>query len=219
VIVVDDHRVLAEGLRTLLQPTHTVVALAHSGDDLLPILRTTPADCLLLDLMMPGQHGLALLPVIRRIQPALKIVILTMLLDREVAQACVQAGAHGYVPKDADSDEVLDAIAAVLAGERYLSPRIPKVTHRVGLAAAQPGFERLTPRQQEIVLLLGRGKRPAQIADALGVCRSTVTFHLKKAEQVLGLPSDTLRQWAVLMAPQPPPPPQRVRWIEQEATR
>lgn len=64
------------------------MGIAHSGTDLIPLLHATPAECLLLDLMMPGRHGLALLPMILRIQPALKIVVLTMLVDRVVAEAC-----------------------------------------------------------------------------------------------------------------------------------
>lgn len=201
VIIADDHRVLAEGLRTLLQPTYTVVGMVHSGTELLPPLAVTPADCLLLDLLMPGQHGLALVPAIRRIQPDLRIVVLTMLVDRRVAEAALAAGADAFVPKDADRHEVLGAIATVLAGGRYLSPRIPKTTHRVGLAA-RPGCERLTPRQETILQLLGSGKRPAQIADALGVSRSTVTFRLANLMRVLGFCStDALLQWAVLAAP------------------
>jgi DNA-binding NarL/FixJ family response regulator len=212
VIIADDHRVLAEGLRTLLEPTYTVVGMAHSGTDLLPILRTAPADCLLLDLMMPGQNGFSLLPLIRRIQPALKIVVLTMLVDRVIAEACLRAGADAFVPKDADGEEVLDAISTVLAGKRYLSPRVPKTSHHVGLAAARPGLEGLTPRQYAILRLLSSGKRPAHIAEDLGVSRSTVTFHIQNLMRVLGVPTtDALLQWAVLTAP-PPRNGARLRW-------
>jgi len=112
------------------------------------------------------------------------------------------------VPKDADREEVLHAIAAVLAGERYVSPRVPKRSHSVGVDAACPGLERLTPRQQGILLMLGNGRLPAQIAAALHVSRSTITFHLRNIARVLGIPTkERLRQWAVLMALESPPPP------------
>ena len=205
-IIADDHRVVTEGLRRILEPVHTVVAVVHSGDHVIPLLRTTPADCLLLDVMMPGQNGYTLLPQIRDAQPALKVVVLTMFVDRLLARECLAAGAHAFVPKDADGAELLGAIATVLAGGTYLSPRVPKITHRVGLAARVPGFEPLTPRRQEIVELLGHGLRPAEIADQLGIGRSTVTFHLRVAEETLGLAPDGLREWLALMADPSPPP-------------
>jgi DNA-binding NarL/FixJ family response regulator len=200
-IICDDHRVVAAGLAKLLDPPHRVVAVAHAGNQLLAILRDTPAECLLLDLLLPDRMGLALLPHIRQIQPALKIVVVTMLVDRSLADACLRDGADGFVPKDAGPAELLDAIAEVMAGRRFLSSRVPKTSHCVGSAARRLGFERLTPRQQEIMLLLGDGKRPAHIAAALGLERSTVTFHLHNLMRRLGIPSeDALVRVAVLMA-------------------
>jgi len=109
------------------------------------------------------------------------------------------------VPKDADREELLAATDAALGDRLYRSPRLPKTAHGVGLAAA-PGFERLTPRQLTIMRMLSERKRPAHIAAALGVSRSTITFHLHNLMRILGAPSsDDLMRLAVLHAPPPRP--------------
>jgi two-component system capsular synthesis response regulator RcsB len=128
-------------------------------------------------------------------------VVVTMLGDPHLADACFQAGALAFVPKDADREELLAAIDAALADRRYRSPRLPKTAHGVGPAGG-PGFERLTPRQLAIMRMLADGKRPAHIAAALGVSRSTVTFHLHNLMRILGVTSsDDLLRLAVLHAP------------------
>ncbi len=146
-------------------------------------------------------------PDLRRLRPDLRIIIVTMHADRRLANACFAAGAHGFLPKDAGRAELLTAISDVLAGRRYLSPRIPKTSHRVGLAAQHLGFERLTPREEEVVLLLGAGRKPIEIAHTLGVSPSTVTFHLQHAVRVLGVTTEgNLVRLAVLLAADNDPP-------------
>lgn len=211
-MIAEDHRVVAAALRKLLEPVYSIVAVVHSGTELLTVLREVPADCLLLDLCMPGHHAITLIPTIRELQSGLKIVVLTMLVDRVIADACLRSGAHAFVPKDADEEEVRLAITTVLAGGQYLSPHVPGTNHPVSRAAQRLGLERLTTRQQEILLLLGQGKHAAQIAETLGVGRSTITFHLKNLMRVLAVStSDALLQLAVLMEATVPMPPPRTR--------
>jgi DNA-binding NarL/FixJ family response regulator len=211
VIICDDHRIVAEGLVKLVEPPHIVTAVTTSGAELVAILPTASAECLLLDLQMPGRNGLDLLPDLRRLRPDLKIIIVTMHADRFLVNACFSAGAHGFVPKDAGREEVLTAIADVRAGRRYLSPRVPKTSQRVGLAAWHLGFDRLTPRQQQIVTLMGEGKRPSEIARALGVSPSTVTFHIQHAMCILGVTTEgALLRLAVLLAAGEGPPAEPV---------
>ncbi len=98
------------------------------------------------------------------------------------------AGAHGFVPNDDTSaGDLKNAIAEVLARRLYVSSRVPKTMHRVGLAAARRGLHRLTPRQQEIVLLIGARKSASEISHELGVSPSTVSFHKNNIMRVLGL--------------------------------
>ncbi len=184
-ILADDHHLLVEALRAMLSKSFSVVGVAYEGDALLEILRKTDADCLLLDLGMPGRNGLELLPDIRALRPELKVLVVTMHLDRSLADAALQAGAHGFMPKD--------------SGKRYLSPRVPPITNRMSLGAAHVGLAQLTPRQHEILRLIGDGKTTAEMADTLGLSQRTVGFHRTNIRKALGIDSEAgLTRWAVL---------------------
>lgn len=198
-IIADDHHLLVEALRAMLAKSFSVVGVAHEGDALLALLKKTDADCLLLDLGMPGRNGLELLPDIRALKPALKVLVVTMHLDRSLADAALQAGAHGFMPKDSGLDELSTAIGEVLAGRRYLSPRVPAITNRMSLGAAHPGLAQLTPRQHEILRMIGDGKTTAEIAETLGLSARTVGFHRTNIRKALGIDSEAgLTRWAVL---------------------
>ena len=189
-VIADDHRLLVQGLQQMLGRRFEIVGVAYAGDELLELLRRTPADGLVLDLSLPGRSGLDLLPDIRSLQPGLHVLVLTMHVDRILAEAALAAGATGFVPKDSSMDEVETALNEVLAGRRYLSPRIPKFSHRVGLDAIHSSLTRLTPRQQTILRLLGQGKTSAEIGHTLGLSESTITFHRHRIRKILGLTSE-----------------------------
>ena len=126
-ILTDDHDALLESLRSLLSDRYDVIALAHDGVELLSLLSTTSADCLLLDLAMPGRSGIQLLPDVRAAAPGMRILILTMHNHPLLAHAALQGGAHGFMPKDSGSAELGEAIDAVLAGGTWVSPRVPAI--------------------------------------------------------------------------------------------
>lgn len=216
-ILADDHRLLVQGLEQMLGRRFEIVAVAYAGDELLEVLRRAPADALVLDLSLPGRSGLDLLPDIRRLQPGLRVLVLTMHVDRVLAEAALAAGATGFVPKDSSMEEVELALQEVLAGRRYLSPRVPKASHRVGLDAMHASLARLTPRQQTILKLLGQGKTSAEIGAQLGISENTITFHRVRIRKVLGLSSEwELVRHAILVHlatsggdPEPPAPRKR----------
>lgn len=196
----DDHELFARGTATMLSPHHDVAGLTHSGHELKELLRRTPVDCVLLDLSMPGESGLQVLPELRQEWPALRIIVVTMHVDRNLANAALGLGAHGYVPKDANLDELLLAIDEVFAGRRYVSARIPRHTERTGLQARHPSLASLTPRQQRILFLLGEGLTSAAIAEKVGLTLSTITFHRANLRRKLGIGSELgLHQLAVLV--------------------
>jgi DNA-binding NarL/FixJ family response regulator len=199
-ILTDDHEIVARGLATLLAPHHDVVAVVHSGAELLGSLPGVRASCVLLDVSMPGQSGLDVLPELKRRWPNLKVLILTMHSDRQLAEAALGLGASGYIPKDAALPEVLEAIDAVCAGKQYLSPLIPRHTERTSLEALHPALSSLTPQQQRILMLLGEGLTSAAIAKELGLSESTVTFHRANLRRKLGIENELgLFRFAVLM--------------------
>jgi DNA-binding NarL/FixJ family response regulator len=199
-LLADDHRLLVEALREMLSKHFDVVGAAYSGEELLTLLRSQQADCLLLDLSLPGRSGIDLLPDIRALSPDLRVVILTMHVDRILAEAAFAAGALGFVPKDSGMDEVEKALAEALAGRRYLSPRVPKITHRVGMDAAHLALSRLTPRQQEILGFLAEGLSSQEMGARVGLSANSITFHRSRLRKVLGLASEfELVRYAILM--------------------
>jgi DNA-binding NarL/FixJ family response regulator len=184
----------------MLDQHFDVVGAAYSGEELLRLLPSTPADCLLLDLSLPGRSGIDLLPDIRALSPDLRVVILTMHVDRILAEAAFAGGALGFVPKDSGMDEVEKALTEALAGRRYLSPRVPKITHRVGMDSAHLALARLTPRQQEILGYLADGLSSQEMGARVGLTANSITFHRQRLRKVLGLASEfELVRYAILM--------------------
>jgi DNA-binding NarL/FixJ family response regulator len=199
-VIADDHRVVVQGLQQLLGDRFDIVGVAYAGDELLKLLEGTQSDGLLLDLSLPGRNGLDILPEIRALQPDLKVLVLTMHADRVLAEASVAAGALGFVPKDAGMDELEMALQQVLAGRRYVSPRVPKSSHRVALDAMHASLARLTERQQTILRLLGQGLSSADIGEKLGLSENTITFHRRRIRTILGLASEwELMRQAILV--------------------
>lgn len=193
-VIADDHRLLVQGLQQMLSRRFEVVGVAYSGDELLELLRRVSADGLILDLSLPGRSGIDLLPDIRRAQPDLKVLVVTMHVDRILAEAALAAGATGFVPKDSGMEEVELGLREVLAGRRYLSPRIPRHSDRVGLDAIHASLAKLTPRQQTILRLIGEGHTSADIGAKLGLSEATITFHRQRIRKTLGLSSE----WALV---------------------
>jgi DNA-binding NarL/FixJ family response regulator len=197
-LIADDHALVVEGLRKLLEPRHQVVGVAHSGKETLKLVGEQPADCLLLDLSMPEGNGLDLIAPIREKAPGLKILIVTMFVDKALAEAALVAGADGFVPKDAGIKELQAAIVEVMAGRRYVA----RAALRRGAPALDEqglGLSQLTPRQREIVGMVGEGKTNAEIAELLGLNEKTITFHRTNIRRALGIPNEWgLVRYAIL---------------------
>ncbi len=189
-LLVDDHNLVLEGFRLELQEDYEIVGMLATGGRVVEeCLRLNP-DLVLLDLSLPDRSGLEVIMDVRAVLPAMKVLVVTMHSDRVLADAAFQAGAMGFVPKDAEVWELRQAIREVLAGRQYVPQRILIQTARY--SRAEIGFElsRLTPRQQQIVRLLGEGKSTARIAQDLHVTESTVSFHRGRIRKALGIPSE-----------------------------
>ena len=199
-ILVDDHPLLVEGLKGMLRPRFDVVGVAHSGVELLALLQRQDADCLLLDLAMPDRNGLELIPDVKKRRPNLRILIVTMHLDRVLADTVMHAGANGFIPKDSGREELEGAIDDVLAGKRYVSARVPNITWSAGLGADNPVLSTLTPRQRDILGMIADGKTSADMAATLGVSLPTITFHRANLRSKLGIDTEWgLVRFAILM--------------------
>jgi DNA-binding NarL/FixJ family response regulator len=199
-LLVDDHHLMLEGLRLALQDEYEIVGMVTTGEAVLEECRRVHPQCVLLDLGLPGRSGLEVITDLHAAIPGIKIIIVTMYADRVLAEAGLQSGAQGFVPKDAGPAELKVALSEVLEGRRYLSPLIPK--HGPGHAPGEMalGMARLTPRQREIVELIGDGKSTARIAKELHLSHWTVTFHRTRIRKALGLDTEwSLVRYALLV--------------------
>jgi DNA-binding NarL/FixJ family response regulator len=189
-LLVDDHHLLLDGLRLALRGSYEIVGMLTAGGEVLAECLRLEPDAVLLDLSLPDRSGLEVIADLHATCPGIKILVVTMYADRVLADACFQSGAHGFVPKDAGTSELKLAVAAVLAGKRFVSPLIPVHSHLYTPEGAAVGLGRLTPRQREIVRLLGEGKSTPKIAEQLCLSPNTVTFHRVRIRKALGLDSE-----------------------------
>ncbi len=198
--LVDDHQLLLEGLKLALQDQYDIVGTCTTGEAVLPACLELKPDVVLLDLSLPDRSGLEIIADLRAEVPETRIIIVTMHADRIMADASLQSGAHGFVPKDAGVTELRNALDEVLAGRRFVSELVPKHTSYSSAGETGVGLLQLTPRQRQIVRMLGEGKRTADIAQELNVSHHTVTFHRAAARKALGMDSEwSLVRYAILV--------------------
>jgi DNA-binding NarL/FixJ family response regulator len=175
VLIADDHRLIAEGIKRSLEESgdFEVVAEATTGSQILPLIRRTSPDVVLLDLRMPGVDGLTALEQIKRDHPDIKVVILSASSDQAVIQAALAKGASAYVIKSVNPVDLASTLRQVMEGN---------VFHAVGLPAqgqATPATELgLTAREVSILQALARGLSNQAIGKELFVAEQTVKFHL-----------------------------------------
>lgn len=184
----------------MLSPHYDIVGIVADGAQIIASVEQHRPDLLLLDLTMPNRSGMDVLGELQSKCSGPLVLVVTMHVDHCLMEMALRLGAAGFIPKDASSEELRTAIEEVLAGRRYVSPKIPKHGHR-GTSAARIGFLRLTPRQQELVLMIGRGMTSAQMAEATWLSHWTIDFHRKNIRKVLGIHSDLeMYRYAVLVA-------------------
>ena len=185
VVIVDDHAVLRAGLEQLLagQPDLEVVGTAASGGEAIELVRELRPDVVLMDLQMPGIDGVAATREIVAGKLA-DVLVLTSYSDAERIVGALDAGAMGYLLKDADPDEVLIGIRAVARGESPINPRAAR--ELLGARRTTPAAE-LTPRETEVLVLVRQGLANKQIARRLGISERTVKAHLTSAFQRIGV--------------------------------
>lgn len=189
-LLVDDHHLVLEGYRLELQDEFDLVGMLACGGDVLAACRRLRPDVVLLDLSLPDRSGLEVISDLQSSSPQTRILVVTMHNDRVLADATLQTGALGFIPKDAEVSELKHAIREVLQGRRYLSPLIGNRAPQYSAMNLAFDLTRLTPRQQQIVRLLGDGKSTARIAQELHVSPNTVTFHRVRIRKALGIETE-----------------------------
>ena len=182
ILLADDHTILRQGLRDLLQRQEglTIVAEASNGHEAVELFRTHRPDILLTDIEMPLMDGITALAAIRTEYPDARGILLTMHAREGDILRGMRAGALGYVLKDAPLGTLLDAIHAVAIGQHWVAPEIG-----AKLAVRMVGAE-LTPREIEVLQQLAQGKSNQEIAAALTMSEGTVKYHINHVLQKLG---------------------------------
>lgn len=191
ILLVDDHQILREGLRSLLESEEDfkVVAETGSGKDAVRLAAETHPDVIIMDLGLPDMNGLDAIQSIRESNPDCRIVVLSMHSQQDFVLRALELGCDGYVPKSSAHTSLMEAIRVVLAGERYLHPKIASVLvkaihHNRGEAEQ---FAALSEREQEVLRETALGFTSREIGDKLILSPKTVETYRQRVMEKLGL--------------------------------
>jgi DNA-binding NarL/FixJ family response regulator len=189
--VIDDHPVLREGIKMLLEAGGDVkvAGSAATASAAIPALREKPPDVVLLDLDLGTEDGLEWLPRITAAVPSSKVLILTALRDRARDEEALQRGARGLVLKDAPPDVLVSAVRAVAGGGLWFDPRVLAAPRKPAEPAPVDRLAGLTAREREIVGLVVQGLRNEEVARRIGITEKTVRNHLTAVFDKVGVSS------------------------------
>jgi len=191
VLLADDHRMVTEGLKRVLSDDFELVGAVEDGQALLAAAKKLRPDVIVADITMPGVNGIDALHLLRKHNPEVKVVFLTMHQDRAYARRALAAGAAGFVVKHAASDELVMAIQAALKGKTFITPALAgDVLNDIRRGASEKNADgTITPRQREILQLLSEGRSAKEIAQMLSISARTVEFHKYQMMETHGLHS------------------------------
>jgi NarL family two-component system response regulator LiaR len=192
VMVVDDHAVVRSGLAAFLMAFDDLelAAEARSGEEAIRLCRREQPDVILMDMVMPEVDGAQATEAIREEFPDVQVIALTSFKDEDLVQRAMQAGAIGYLLKNATAHELAEAVRAAKAGHPTLSREAAEVLIRATTRPPKVGFD-LTPRELEVLSLMTEGLSNPGIAERLVVSRSTIKFHVSSILSKLGVSSRT----------------------------
>jgi DNA-binding NarL/FixJ family response regulator len=198
VLLADDHTLMLEGIRLMLEPEFELVGSVEDGQALLAAARRLTPDVILLDISMPLLNGIDAAVQLRKILPSARLIFVTMHADADYVTEAFRCGASGYLLKRAAASELLTAVREVLKGNHYVSPSVTRNT--LNCLIASPSAERklshtLTPRQREVLQLVAEGRSRKEVAEILHISVKTVEFHKAALTRELHLktPADFTR--------------------------
>jgi len=193
VVLVDDHLILREGIRALLEKVSDIemVGEADNGTEAVAKVAQLMPDVVLMDITMPGLNGLKATRQIKQEHPQVKVLILTMHETDQYLSEMLEAGASGYVVKTTTSSELISAIRTVYQGDVHLYPSITRMLvedylHKVQLGEEKESYNGLTPREKEILMYIAGDKQNKEIAELLGISVRTVQSHRTNLMDKLG---------------------------------
>ena len=191
VLLADDHTLLREGLRALLAAHPGIAVVAEVGDGREALRRTEELrpDVLVMDITMPDLNGIEAASMVRARYPQTRIVMLSMHSSSEHVYRAFQAGASGYVLKESAATEVIAAVQAVHAGQRYLSPALRELSGAIAEGKGGPSpLDSLSARERQVLQLVVEGKSSAEIARTVHLSPKTVETYRSRLMKKLGVP-------------------------------
>ncbi len=194
ILVVDDHAVVREGLRAFLdlQDGFDVVGEAGDGDEAIAEAERLRPDVVLMDLVMPRRDGVSAMRALREHVPTARVIVLTSFLDEDTLLPALRAGAAGFLLKNAQPQELEHAVRAAHAGEAVIDPVVAaRLVHALETGGEVEPIDRLTPREREVLELIGRGFPNKRIARELGIAEKTVKTHVSHVLAKLGVSDRT----------------------------
>jgi DNA-binding NarL/FixJ family response regulator len=191
VLIADDHRIFAEGLKRLLKEDFDIVEIVADGRQLVAAAEKLRPDAIVADISMPMLNGIDAVQQIKKVQPAIKVVFLTMHPDVGYAVRAFKEGASGYVLKNAAPDELITAIREGLKGKTYVTPMIAGKLLRAYESGSPTQIEidaarNLSSRMREVLQLLAEGHSIKEIASILNISAKTVEYHKYRMMEELG---------------------------------
>ena len=186
ILIADDHPIVRQGLRQLIAKTNDMVVTEEAGNgwEVLSKARASYCDVVLLDISMPGLHGLDIIRQLKSESPRLSILILSMHSEEQYAVRAFRAGASGYLTKESAPDELLAAIRKVSIGGKYVSSSLAeKLASDLEIGAEQLPHETLSNREYQVMRMIAAGKTVAEIADELSLSVQTVSTYRSRILQ------------------------------------
>lgn len=192
VVIVDDHDVVRQGLAVFIEafPDLRLVGEASNGAEAVKLCADLRPDVVLMDLVMPIMDGVSAIRAIRQHNPAVQVVVLTSYKEEELVRAALQAGAIGYLLKNTSIDELASIIRSAYEGKPTLDPEATRVLIKAATRPQEQNYH-LSEREREILTVMVKGMSNPEIAQHLGISRSTVKFHVSAILSKLGVASRT----------------------------
>jgi len=201
ILIADDHPIVREGLKQILQEASDIVVAdeASNGQEVLDKVWKNDYDVILLDISMPGRSGLEVLKQLKSQKPGLRVLVLTMHPEEQYAVRVLRAGASGYLTKESAPDELIKAIRKVSRGRKYVSPSLAeKLAFELEIDSEKPLHETLSDREYEVMRMIASGKRVKEIAEELFLSIKTIsTYRSRILEKMKMKSSAELMHYAI----------------------